>query len=531
MARSPRFGARIRPARPRAAEVRQRRWVYVPYDRLTDQVGPLMGADPREVGLVFVESTEKAGRRPYHKKKLALLLANERHFALELAARGFRIFYLGSDRPIGAVLESLCREHRIERLTVMRPAERELRRDLRALGDRLEEVPDATWLTTPEDFAAAFPDGPPYRMDRFYRRVRRRTGILMHAGAPEGGKLSFDVENRKPWRGAPPVPRRPRFPPDEITAEVLALVERTFPRHFGNLAGFDLPTTAKDAARAWRFARTRLLPHFGPYEDAMSAAEPDLFHSRVSALLNLSRLLPARLLAEVEGDHHAGRVPLASAEGFIRQILGWRELVRHVHEATDGFRRLDPAGAPDALSAGRRLPAAYWGVPSGLRCLDTVVAQVIAEGYSHHITRLMVLGNLATLAGYSPRELTDWFWFAYVDAYDWVVEPNVLAMATFATGDLMTTKPYVSGAAYIHRMSDYCGDCRYDPRRATGEDACPVTALYWTFLERNRAALAGNPRMALPLKQLAKKSPRERAALRAHAEATIARLAADSYEE
>jgi len=522
------FGARIKRARPATRDaVAARRWVYVPYDRLTDAVGPLAGADPRTVGAIFVESTAKAERRPYHKKKLALLLANERHFALELAARGLSILYVASDRPIGEALAAACAERGIARVTVTRPAERELRVDLeaaRAAGLSLDEIPDPTWLTSFDDFRALFPTGGPYRMDRFYRAARTRTGILVKHGKPAGGKWSFDAENRKPWRGDPPVPIRPRFPPDAITREVLDLVARRFPSHFGTLDGFDLPTTATDAERAWRFARTSLLPHFGPYEDAMASDEPDLFHTKISALLNLSRLLPARVVADAARDYADGKLPLASAEGFIRQILGWREFVRHVHEATDGFRTLDKKGAPDALGATRPLPAAYWGAPSGLHCLDSVVRDVLRDGFSHHITRLMVLGNLATLAGWSPRALTDWFWMAYVDAYDWVVEPNVLGMATYADGGLMTTKPYVSGAAYIHKMSDYCGRCRFDPRRTTGDGACPVTAMYWAFLDRNRARLADNQRMALPLAALDKKSAQERAALRAYAEEHIARL-------
>ena len=267
-----------------------------------------------------------------------------------------------------------------------------------------------------------------------------------------------------------------------------------------------LPATLGDAEATWRWALESCLPQFGPYEDAMSRVSSGLFHTRISALLNLHRLLPARVISDVL----AADLPLQSREGFVRQVLGWREFVRHVHVGTDGFRKLpwgpEPLAAPSFLGASRPLPVAYWGTPSGLSCLDLVVADVFREGYSHHITRLMVLGNLATLLDVSPRQLTDWFWFAYVDAYDWVVEPNVLAMATFGAGELMTTKPYIAGSAYIHRMSDYCSGCAFDPKTD-----CPITRLYWAFLSRHEAQLSGNQRIAMPLRSLAKRAPEERA--------------------
>jgi deoxyribodipyrimidine photolyase-related protein len=288
-------------------------------------------------------------------------------------------------------------------------------------------------------------------------------------------------------------------------------------------------------AYLWSWAKQHCLPLFGPYEDAMSTRSTNLFHTRISGLLNLHRLLPARIVE----DAAALEIPLAGQEGFIRQVLGWREFMRHVHEATDGFRelpggkptvaskpgdggystwsgktwrtrsagaaRIDGGAAPSHLGSEQDLPPAFWGEPSGLACLDRVVRDVWDESYSHHITRLMILSNLATLLDISPRALTDWFWCAYVDAYDWVVEPNVLGMGTFALGDLMTTKPYVSGAAYIHRMSDYCSECAFDPKKN-----CPITALYWAFLARHQKRLAGNPRMRMPYNSLKKRSAARR---------------------
>ena len=511
-----------------------RRWLFVAYDQLSDRLGPLAREAPASVGIVLVESRWKAARRPYHRQKLALVLANQRHFALEQARRGVAVRYVATGRPYSDALQPLVRE--LGPLRMMEGAERELRRNLEPLVDTggIEIVPHEGWLTTGEQFASLGP--PPWRMDAFYRRVRRDTGILMDKrGKPAGGKYSLDAENRRPWRGEPAAPEPPRFRPDEITREVGRLVEERFARHPGTLDLSSLPAAGAQVERLWSWARRECLTHFGPYEDAMSVRSSGLFHTRISPLINLHRLLPRRVIDDVL----ALDLPLSSQEGFVRQVIGWREFARHVHRATDGFRRVpgkpdptleiepgdggwrrwrgerwrrgrreagDEGGArPSHLDADGDLPPAFWGTRSGLACLDRVVGDVWREGYSHHITRLMVLSNLATLLDVEPRQLTDWFWAAYADAYDWVVEPNVLGMGTFALGELMTTKPYVSGAAYIHRMSDYCATCRFHPKKD-----CPVTPLYWAFLDRHRERLTGNMRVAMPLRSLAKRAPERR---------------------
>ncbi len=509
------------------------------------EMGPL-SRDPRqELGVVLVESQWKAEQRPYHQQKLALLLSNQRHFALELARAGVAVRYLFSRGPYGDALRAAAEE--LGALSMMRPAERELRRELQPLVEEgvVTEEPHEGWLSTGEQFRRL--KGPPWRMDAFYRQVRRERGVLVSRGKPVGGKWSFDASNRKPWRGEPEPPTPPTLEPDAITREVADLVEQRFGHHPGAVDRKSLPATRDDAERWWRWARRSCLPHFGPYEDAMSVASKGLFHTRIAPLINLHRLLPSEIL---EGAL-ALDVPLPSKEGFVRQVLGWREFVHHVHEATDGFRDLAEAepprasagdggwsrwaakdwtppappaegGArPNVLDARVALPPAFWGQTSGLRCLDEVVSDVWSEGWSHHITRLMVLSNVATLLDIDPRELTDWFWVAYIDAYDWVVEPNVLAMGTFATGELMTTKPYVSGAAYIHRMSDYCGECAFDPR-----SSCPLTRLYWAFLARKKSVLQGNPRMALPLRSLAKRDGDEKKRDAETFERVVAALAA-----
>ncbi len=495
--------------------------MFVPYDQLNDGIGLLAERPPEELGILLVENPGKAARRPYHRQKLALVLANLRQFALEQAARGVAIRHVVADvRGYAGAVGDLAAE--VGPVTVCEPAERELRVELATLQpDRMIRRDHEGWLTTPAQFHTAAPKGPPWRMDAFYRQVRRDTDTLMERGKPIGGRFSFDGENRRPWRGDPPVPVPPRFVPDDVTREVGELIERVFASHPGTLDLSTLPTTHADAELLWEWALASCLPTFGPYEDAMSTRSTGLFHTRLSPLINLHRLLPRRVISDVL----AADLPLPSREGFVRQILGWREFVRHVHRETDGFRQVpglaSPTASPSALGAERPLPPAYWGAPSGLSCLDHVVADVWREGWSHHITRLMVLGNLATLLDCSPRELTDWFWVAYIDAFDWVVEPNVLAMASFGAGDVMTTKPYIAGSAYIDRMSDYCKGCRFDPK-----STCPITPLYWAFLARQTERLKGNQRMSIPLAAVRKRTPAQRAADRATFEQVSATLAA-----
>ncbi|MEJ2716194.1 MAG: cryptochrome/photolyase family protein [Deltaproteobacteria bacterium] len=438
---------------------RDRRWLFVPYDQLSDAIGPLSREDPKTLGIVLVEAPWKAARRPYHKQKLALILSNLRHFALEQARRGVAVRHVTTTGSYRTALEPLAKE--LGLLSVMAPAERELRHDLKPLADSrlLEIVPHEGWLTSPEQFDAVEKAGPHWRMDAFYRRVRKETGILMSSGKPEGGKFSFDTSNRQPWRGEPSAPSPPRFRGNPVTDEVGQLIADSFAHHPGKLDLTALPSTKDDAETVWTWAQEQCLEFFGPYEDAMSVRSQGLFHTRISALMNIHRLLPSRVVSDVARMD----LPIESKEGFVRQVLGWREFVAHVHRSTDGFRTR-------------------------------------IKGYSHHITRLMILANIATLLDVTPRELTDWFWIAYTDAYDWVVEPNVLGMGTFAVGTLMTTKPYVSGAGYIHRMSDYCSACAFDPRTN-----CPITNLYWAFLGRHKRIFSDNPRLTLPLKALEKR--------------------------
>jgi len=513
------------------------RWLYVPYDQLHLRLSPLDADDASsQWGLVLVESLERGRRRPVHKQKLALLLSNQRHFALEAAKAGFHVTYLAGAAPISEQLRAFAAEASTS-LTLREAAERDLRAELQPLidDDVLQVGRHRGWLTSRETFLQSQGKRKQWRMDAFYKKVRQQTGLLMDGDQPEGGAYSHDVENRLPYkakaRQAAPLPTVPTFAVDEVTQEVIALVEEAFADHPGVITPTSLPVTLDDAKRSWAWALQECLPHFGPYEDAMTTSSHSLFHTLVSPLLNLHRLLPRDVVQDVSDADH---LPLPSREGFIRQVIGWREFVKHIHDVTDGFRRLpdgttpavldmpaapswphqaaplpdgiDGGACPSALEAEAPLPAAFWGTPSGLACLDDVTSKVMQTGYAHHIERLMVLGNIATLLDVRPRALTDWFWAGFIDAYDWVVEPNVLAMATYGTGPVMTTKPYVCSANYLHKMSDACSSCAFHPKKN-----CPITQMYWAFLDDKRPQLEKNVRLAMPYRNLARRSDAQKA--------------------
>ncbi|MBM4105193.1 MAG: deoxyribodipyrimidine photolyase [Phycisphaerae bacterium] len=496
--------------------------------------------DEEAEGILLVESREWLSRRPYHRQRVGLILLNSRSFVEEARRLGRAVELLRGDAPMVDLLGSWIAaraDSSAPRLRGWRPAEREMRQELTPLVER----GDLAWEENPFFLtdAGTFRDSvgkEGFRMDSFYRRVRQKSGILMDDGdRPIGGRYSFDAENRRPWRGEPPAPTPPRFPMTALREQVREEVETRFRDHPGTLDVEALPATTEDADSLWSWAKSECLEHFGPYEDAMSRRSRGLFHSRISPALNLNRISARRIIDEVVAMED---LPLESREGFIRQVIGWREFVRHVHEETDGHRRLRDRSQPvrdrpgdggfarwtgrawsaptpppgvdggsdaNALEARNPVPQAFWGKESGLACLDAVVADVWAEGWSHHITRLMILGNIASLLDVSPRDLADWFWIAYDDAWEWVVEPNVMGMATWGLGGVMTTKPYIAGAAYVHRMSDYCGGCRFDPR-----STCPLTRLYWAFLDRHEPRLRDNHRLGVVLQAMRKRPDAEK---------------------
>jgi deoxyribodipyrimidine photolyase-related protein len=356
-------------------------------------------------------------------------------------------------------------------------------------------------------------------MEHFYREMRRRHGLLMEDGAPAGGVWNFDAENRKRLPAGTRVPDRPRFVPDDITGQVTRLVAERFPDGFGDLDSFGWPVTREQALEALAGFIDQCLPHFGDYQDAMKDGQPFLFHSLLAPALNIGLLSPLEVCRAAEKAWRSGAAPLNAVEGFIRQILGWREYVRGLY-----WTFMPGYAEANALEAHRSLPEFYWTGETPMRCLRQAVADTRRHAYSHHIQRLMVTGNFALLAGIAPRAVERWYLAVYADAVEWVEMPNTMGMALHADGGRMASKPYAASGAYIDRMSDFCGACEYDVRRKSGPGACPFNYLYWAFLIRNEQRLSGNPRMAMPYRTLATWSEGRRQACLDEAEQFLAGL-------
>jgi deoxyribodipyrimidine photolyase-related protein len=362
-------------------------------------------------------------------------------------------------------------------------------------------------------------------MEFFQREMRRRHGVLLDGdGGPEGGRWNFDAENRKrlPAGVTPPAPLA--FPPDAGTRAVMTLVAARFADHFGDLGGFAWPVTAEQAAAALADFVTHRLPRFGDWQDAMKAGEPTLFHGIISSSLNVGLLEPREAVRAAEAAYRAGTAPLNAVEGFIRQILGWREYVRGMY----WLHMPDYAGL-NTLEAARPLPGFYWSGRTRMRCMAETIGQTVARAHAHHIQRLMVTGNFALLAALDPDQVDEWYMIVYVDAYQWVELPNTRGMALHADGGLIGSKPYAASGAYINRMSDYCGGCHYDVRDAAGARACPFNFLYWDFIARHERRFAGNPRMAMPLRNWARMEQGRKAAIRARAASFLAGMEAGDH--
>jgi len=499
-------------------------------DQLARDIAALDGLDPARDVVLLMEVEEECTHLPHHPQKIVLVLSAMRHFARALSARGVRVDHVRLEDPANThafrteVLRAVAR-HRPARIVATHPGEWRVLADMRgweqAAGVPVEIREDGRFLCPLPRFRAWAAGRRQYRMEFFYREMRRATGLLMEGDEPAGGRWNFDAENRAalPKGLRPPPP--PRFPPDAITREVMALVAARFGTHFGDVSGFAWPVTARDARAALEaFIRDRL-PLFGAYQDAMAAGEPTLFHSLLSTSLNLGLLDPLTACRAAEAAWREGRAPLNAAEGFIRQILGWREYVRGIY-----WHLMPGYAGTNALGAARPLPAFYWGAPTTMRCIAEAVAQTRDLAYAHHIQRLMVTGNFALLAGIAPAEINAWYLAVYADAFEWVELPNTHGMAIHADGGVMASKPYAASGAYINRMSDYCGGCTHDPKQATGPRACPFNFLYWDFIARHAERFAANPRMAMPLRSLARMDPRKVAAMRAEAARFLAALGA-----
>ncbi len=493
-------------------------------DQLSDGLSALNAADRDRDLVVMAEVADEASYVPHHPKKIAFLFAAMRKFAARLEADGWRVAYTRLDDPdnAGSITGELMRRADAEGATQVlatEPGEWRLHAALDELPLDVTVLPDDRFFCATSDFAGWAEGRKALRMEYFYRQMRRKTGLLMDGDKPAGGKWNFDHDNPKPadadmFRRPPP-----QFAPDAVTEEVLTLVERRFGNNFGALRPFWFATDREGALRALEHFITHSLPDFGAYQDAMLRGDRFLHHAVIAVYLNAGLLSPAEVCRAAEQAWAAGDVPINSAEGFIRQILGWREFIRGVYflEGPDYPRR-------NALNHQRKLPGFYWGAPTDMNCIAHAVGQTREDAYAHHIQRLMVTGNFALLAGVNPSEVHEWYLSVYADAYEWVESPNTVGMSQFADGGVVASKPYVSSGAYIDRMSDYCGDCRYRVRDKTGPRACPFNLLYWHFLMRHRDRFEGNPRMAQMYRTWDRMKPERRATVLAEAEAFLDRL-------
>ncbi len=497
-------------------------------DQLSPAVSSLAGADPAASVILMAEVAAEADYVPHHRKKLAFVFSAMRHHAAALRAAGWTVDYTALDDPessgslSGEVARALAR-HGAARVVVTEAGEWRLRTEMAgwaaALDVPVEIRADDRFVCSEAEFASWAAGRKALRMEYFYREMRRKTGLLMEGDQPAGGQWNFDHDNRKPASRDLMMPRPRRTPPDAITRDVLAMVAARFPDRFGALDDYWFAATAAEAEAQFDAFVADALPRFGDYQDAMLVGEPWLYHSIIALYLNIGLLDPLAVCRAVERAWRAGDVPLNAAEGFIRQIIGWREYVRGIY-----WREGPDYAARNALAATRPLPAFYWTAATPMACVRAAVEQTRDHAYAHHIQRLMVTGNFALLAGIDPGELHRWYLAVYADAYEWVELPNTLGMSQFADGGLLASKPYAASGAYIDRMSDYCGGCQYKVKEKTGASACPFNRLYWPFLIRHRDRLAGNPRMAPMYRTLANWGAERQAALVADGAACLAEL-------
>lgn len=500
-------------------------------DQLTPDIAALRVADKDDSIVLMMEVADETVYVKHHKAKIAFILSAMRHHAERLRALGWTVDYVTLDAPdnsgsfTGEVARAIER-HAPRAIHVTEAGEWRVRSMLESWETRFA-IPvtiheDDRFLCSHAEFDSWAAARKQMRMEFFYRDMRRKTGLLLtEAGEPEGGQWNYDADNRKP---APDrdllMPHPIRFRPDGVTQAVLEMVADRFADHIGSLDHFHFAVTHEEALRQRKRFLDEALPRFGDYQDAMLTDEPFLWHSILSPYINAGLLDPRELCQEVEARYRAGKAPLNCAEGFIRQIIGWREYVRGVywHEGPDYGKR-------NALKAQRDLPDFYWTGETDMHCLAQAIGQTIDHGYAHHIQRLMITGNFALIAGLDPHQVHVWYLEVYADAYEWVEMPNTIGMALSADGGLLGSKPYAAGGAYINRMSNYCGTCRYDVKKRVGDDACPFNALYWDFIARNERTLSRNPRMAMPYRNWQRMKPEDREATRAQAAKFLDHLA------
>jgi deoxyribodipyrimidine photolyase-related protein len=509
--------------------VTARHLVLILGDQLDSQHAALAGLDPKQDVVLMAEVAAESTHVWSSKSRIAFFLSSMRHFADALIARGIRVEYakLGAHRfhSLADALSDAITRLSPRKVLLAEPGEwrvEEQLRDCCAQHDiELAVLEDTHFLITRHEFATWAACYKQLRMEYFYRMMRKRHAVMMDGGEPLGGRWNFDAENRGAFgkSGPGPLPAPPQFAPDTITRDTFADIETHFADHPGSVERFAWPVTREQALTALAaFVRERLA-RFGEFQDAMWLQEPHLYHSLISAALNVKLLNPREVIAAAVEALDKGRASVESVEGFIRQILGWREFIRGVY-----WLDMPAMRSANAFDHQRKLPAWYWTGSTHMNCMKATVGQTLETGYAHHIQRLMITGIFGLLAEIRPQEVEDWYLAVYVDAVEWAELPNVAGMALYANNGRFTSKPYIASGAYIKRMSNYCTGCRYRPDVKTGVNACPFTTLYWHFLDKHEAALAKNPRTSLMVRNVTRLSGDERAAIREQAKITLNQL-------
>ena len=480
-------------------------------DQLTLDLPPLCLSEKDDSVILMMEVRGEAETVPHHRKKLIFLFSAMRHFAKALERDGWTVDYVSLTDPdnLGSFSKEMKRaieRHKPDQIRLCEPSEYRVLEEVKTWDSHFN-VPatvmaDTRFIASKEEFASWAEGRKQYRMEYFYRDMRRKTGLLMSGDSPEGGQWNFDKENRKPAKADLFMPSPKKFDPDHITQDVIAMVRTEFPTRYGDVDGFFFAVTRECALESLDYFVKEALPRFGDYQDAMLTGEPFLYHSLLSLYLNAGLLGPLEICRAVENAYQSGDAPINAAEGYIRQIIGWREYVRGIywHFMPEYLDR-------NALNAARDLPDFYWTGETDMHCLSEATGQTKEHAYSHHIQRLMITGNFAMLIGVDPKQVHEWYLAVYIDAFEWVELPNTLGMSQFGDGGLLGSKPYASSGSYINRMSNYCGSCKYDVKARTGPKACPFNSLYWHFIDRNQDTLKGNNRMSMIYRNLEKMDP------------------------
>ena len=458
-----------------------------------------------------------------HKARIVLFLSAMRHFRQQLKNKKIPLIYHQLDKheftDLASALASDLKTHKPENVVMIEPGDytvqQQITKTVKDAKVKLSVIPDTTFICEIPSFNDWAANKKQLRMEYFYRFMRKTHEILMNNNDPVGGKWNFDSENRSSFgkNGPDPTPPWPAFSPDSITQDVIKLVENRFPNHPGKLSNFDWPVTSAKAQLALDDFIQYRLPKFGAYQDAMWTNEPFLYHSGLAAALNLKILEPQQVIEKAIEAYTKKRAPLASVEGFVRQILGWREFVRGVY-----WRYMPEYKEHNFLNAKQALPNFYWTAETDMVCLQQSIQQSLDYGYAHHIQRLMITGLFALLLGVKPKAVHEWYLAIYVDAVEWVELPNTIGMSQYADGGKLASKPYTASGKYIQRMSNYCRSCRYNPGKASGDAACPFTTLYWDFLQRHKDKFARHPRTALQWRNLDRFSQQELKTIAAQAQ-------------